>query len=85
MGWNDRLPEDPYLPDQQSYENWQEYHQELLLREELEAQTKDGPGISSQNIDPGAHTDTPAEVPSRTSVVRETLDRFLAKFIGTKQ
>lgn len=84
MGWNDRLPDDPYWPDQESYENWQEYHHELLMRAELEAQAQNEPGISSQNIDPGAHTETLEEAPSRASIVREKLDRFLAKFIGTK-
>lgn len=54
------------------------------MRAELEAQAQNEPGISSQNIDPGAHTETLEEAPSRASIVREKLDRFLAKFIGTK-
>lgn len=83
MGWNDRLPEDPYLPDQESYDGWQEYHHELL-RAELEAQTQNGPGLTSQNIEPGEHL-LPADVPpTRSGAVREALERFLAKFTGTK-
>ena len=83
MGWNDRLPEDPYWPEQESYIGWHECHNELL-RAELEAQAQNDPGLSSQNINPGEHTETLEEAPSRASVVRETLERFLAKFIGTK-
>jgi hypothetical protein len=49
MGWNDRLPEDPYIPtesyyDRQEYEAWMEY-----------IASKNAPpaaGLSSQNLDP---------------------------------
>ena len=55
MGWNDRLPEDPYIPyanqdDQDAYDNWQMYLESCRLE-----------GLTSQNVDPatvllpGAH------------------------------
>jgi hypothetical protein len=51
MGWNDRLPEDPYIPpreyyqDREEYEAWLEYI-DMRLAEEEEA------GLTSQNLDP---------------------------------
>lgn len=48
MGWNDRLPEDPYWPDiarqddRDSYENWLQY-----LDEQLEDANAE---LSSQNL-----------------------------------
>lgn len=36
MGWNDRLPEDPYYPsedERQSYFDWQEYQEYLMQLE----------------------------------------------------
>lgn len=53
MGWNDRLPEDPYTPPPEyyhardEYEAWLEYVEMRLLEEE---QT----GLTSQNIDPAS-------------------------------
>lgn len=49
MGWNDRLPEDPYIPtesyyERQEYEAWMEY---LASKENAPAA-----GLSSQNVDP---------------------------------
>lgn len=49
MGWNDRLFEDPYWPEQNnddrdSYENWCAYIESQLDEAEANA------GISSQNI-----------------------------------
>ena len=51
MGWNDRLPEDPYIPpreyyqDREEYEAWLDYI-EMRLAEEDKA------GLTSQNLDP---------------------------------
>jgi hypothetical protein len=51
MGWNDRLPEDPFIPsaeyyqDREEYNAWLEYV-EARLEEENAAQ------LSSQNINP---------------------------------
>ena len=64
MGWNDRLPEDPYTPpesfyrDRDDYEAWLEYVEMQLDKEEA--------GLSSQNIDPAdLQTQSPQETPSR--------------------
>jgi hypothetical protein len=51
MGWNDRLPEDPYIPyesqdDRDAYDNWAMYME--FLRAEEEAG-----GLTSNNIQPG--------------------------------
>ena len=50
MGWNDRLPEDPYIPyaddaDRQSYEEWHQYL--------LECQREEINGLTSANLHPG--------------------------------
>lgn len=51
MGWNDRLPEDPYIPppeyyqDRAEYEAWLDYI-EMRLAEDEQA------GLTSQNLDP---------------------------------
>lgn len=67
MGWNDRLPEDPYWPsyyDAEAYEEWRKYL-EACQREELDP-TKNTAGLSSQNIDPVALTEpTQAEAQPR--------------------
>lgn len=53
MGWNDRLPEDPYTPapeyyhDRDEYEAWLEYVETRLIEQELT-------GLTSQNLDPSA-------------------------------
>lgn len=50
MGWNDRLPEDPYIPSdayyeaREEYEAWLEYV-EMRFKEESR-------GLTSQNLDP---------------------------------
>jgi hypothetical protein len=59
MGWNDRLPEDPYWPEQNSdreaYENWLAYLESQLDEAEHAA------GLTSQNVDP-------ADLARRTSI-----------------
>lgn len=67
MGWNDRLPEDPYTPpesfyrDRDDYEAWLEYVETQL--------DKEGVGLTSQNLDPQtlskkAQQETPARQPA---------------------
>jgi hypothetical protein len=48
MGWNDRLPDDPYRPyesqdDRDAYDNWQMYLEHCRQEE-----------LTSQNIDPAS-------------------------------
>jgi hypothetical protein len=60
MGWNDRLPEDPYWPshsDAEAYEEWHRYLEELR-REDIIA-LEQGAGLSSQNVDPTSISLTP--------------------------
>lgn len=79
MGWNDRLPEDPFIPsetyyrDKEDYEAWLDY-MEAKLREEDEI------SLSSQNIDPAtlARVKQAQETPSRPGFV----SRFMARFFG---
>ena len=56
MGWNDRLPEDPFIPyenetDRDNYEAWHEYLIYLAAQSEAALQAE-GAGLTSQNIDP---------------------------------
>lgn len=79
MGWNDRLPEDPFIPsdtyyqERDEYEAWLDYV-EAKLREEDET------SLSSQNIDPAtlARATQTQETPERRGFV----SRILAKFFG---
>lgn len=78
MGWNDRLPEDPYIPpesfyrDRDDYEAWLDYV-EMRLNEEERA------GLSSQNLDPRTLSKTPLqEPPARQSI----LSRIWAQIFG---
>lgn len=53
MGWNDRLPEDPFIPyesekDRDDYEAW---HMYLAMRAE-EMLAEENAGLTSQNIAP---------------------------------
>jgi hypothetical protein len=75
MGWNDRLPEDPYWPEQSddrdSYENWHMYLESQL--NEIEA----GAGLSSQNVDPASIPQVPRK--SAAAICRD----FVIKLLGT--
>lgn len=64
MGWNDRLPEDPYIPSDAYYEAREEYEAWL---EYLDAQMADKAGLTSQNIDPET-LHTPQEAPRQPSL-----------------
>lgn len=67
MGWNDRLPEDPYTPpesfyrDRDDYEAWLEYVEMQLDKAEA--------GLTSQNLDPATfHRQLIQEPPARQSI-----------------
>ena len=69
MGWNDRLPEDPYIPpesfyrDRDDYEAWLEYV-EMSLEKEARS------GLTSQTLDPQTlQTPTSQEPPLRRSIL----------------
>lgn len=66
MGWNDRLPEDPYIPPpeyyqaREEYEAWLDYIEMRLAEEDA--------GLTSQNLDPamlGKQTTTQESPKSR--------------------
>jgi hypothetical protein len=68
MGWNDRLPEDPYIPyaddaDRQSYEEWHQYL--------LECQREEINGLTSANLQPGDIDELMARVRINRSVPPE--------------
>ena len=79
MGWNDRIPEDPFIPSdeyyraKEEYEAWLDYV-EARLREE------DKVSLTSQNIDPAtlAGASQLQETPQRHGF----LSRLVAKFFG---
>jgi hypothetical protein len=80
MGWNDRLPEDPYTPpssyyrDREDYEAWLEYLDTRLDEEQA--------GLTSQNLDPAAlaGSQKEKEQPRRQSL----LARLWARISGQK-
>lgn len=79
MGWNDRLPEDPYTPpesfyrDRDDYEAWLEYVEMQLERESA--------GVTSQNLDPQTlSAKSQPEAPTRQNV----LSRLWAIIFGQK-
>jgi hypothetical protein len=80
VGWNDRLPEDPFTPsaeyyrDREEYEAWLEYVEARLQEEET--------GITSQNIDPAMLSKkSTQEEPARHGM----LSRLWATIFGEKQ
>lgn len=82
MGWNDRLPEDPYIPpreyyqDRDEYEAWLEYI-DMRLAEEEQA------GLTSQNLDPAALSGT--RTPQESQQARGLLPRLWAALFGQDQ
>lgn len=76
MGWNDRLPEDPYTPpesfyrDRDDYEAWLEYLNASLEQEQG--------GLTSQNLDPAelAGLQTEKEIPRRQSILAQLWARI---------
>jgi hypothetical protein len=77
VGWNDRLPTDPYLPPEEYYRNGaEEYHAWL---EYVETRLNEESGLTSQNIDPATITNTHhTEAPKP----RGTLARIWAAIFG---
>ena len=76
MGWNDRLPEDPFIPssdyyqEQDRYEAWLEY---------ITARAIEADQLTSQNIDPAQlHKPTQPETPAREGIFA----RLWANFFG---
>lgn len=82
MGWNDRLPEDPYTPPREyyqardEYEAWLEYI-DMRLAEEEQA------GLTSQNLDPAALSGT--STPQESQQARGLLPRLWAALFGQNQ
>ena len=67
MGWNDRLPTDPYLPPDDYYRNGEEEYHAWLEYVEMRLNEK---SLTSQNIDPAnlPATSTP-EAPKRYKIM----------------
>lgn len=82
MGWNDRLPEDPYIPyesqdDRDAYDNWAMY-MEFLRAEEAAV------GLTSNNIQPGdAAANKPAEISKKDVELLDRLSDLLKKYRQT--
>lgn len=76
MGWNDRLPTDPYLPPDDYYRNGEEEYHAWLEYVEMRLNEE---GLTSQNIDPANLQATPTqETPKRHNV----LSRLWAAIFG---
>lgn len=76
MGWNDRLPNDPYLPPDDYYNNGEEEYNAWLEYVEMRLNEE---GLTSQNIDPANLQSTPTqEAPKRHNV----LSRLWAAIFG---
>lgn len=56
MGWNDRLPTDPYLPPEDYYQSGAEEYHAWLEYVEMRLNENE-PGLTSQNLDPAMLTD----------------------------
>jgi hypothetical protein len=77
MGWNDRLPEDPFIPAESYYEEHDRYAAWLEYQNICAAETERQ--LTSQNIDPAMLAGKPSqETPQR----RHTLSRLWEKFFG---
>jgi hypothetical protein len=77
MGWNDRLPEDPFIPVESYYEEHDRYEAWLEYQNICAAETERQ--LTSQNIDPAMLAGKPLqETPQR----RHTLSRLWEKFFG---
>lgn len=76
MGWNDRLPTDPYLPPDDYYRNGEEEYHAWLEYVEMQLNEE---GLTSQNIDPADLQSTPTpEAPKRHKI----LSRLWAAIFG---
>lgn len=79
MGWNDRLPTDPYLPPEEYYQSGAEEHHAWLEYVEMRLHDESR-GISSQNLDPAmlAGQQFTQEAPKR----QKFLSRIWAAIFG---
>lgn len=80
MGWNDRLPEDPYIPfeseeDRTAYEEWLHYLESQLADEEQAA------GLTSANIELNKRQEVSPEMDAEREAM---LQRFVDQFCGKK-
>lgn len=67
MGWNDRLPTDPYLPPDEYYRNGEEEYNAWLEYVEMRLNEE---GLTSQNIDPAnLPNQNPHEAPERQGIL----------------
>lgn len=79
MGWNDRLPEDPYTPfesedDRRSYEEWLHYVESHLRYPE------ESGGLTSANIELQEFPTTePTPEDEREAILQRFVDRFCGK------
>ena len=80
MGWNDRLPEDPFIPSDSYYEA-QYAHEEWMRYIEMCA-TEEQQKLTSQNIDPATLAGKPLQEPP---VRQPTLSRLWEKFFGQEK
>lgn len=76
MGWNDRLPTDPYLPPDDYYQNGEEEYRAWLEYVEMRLNEE---GLTSQNIDPAALSNTHT---TEASKPRGTLSRIWTAIFG---
>jgi hypothetical protein len=60
VGWNDRLPTDPYLPRDEYYNNGEEEYHAWLEYVEMRLNEE---GLTSQNIDPANLPTAPQQEP----------------------
>jgi hypothetical protein len=76
MGWNDRLPEDPYIPyesqaDADAYENWRMYVEGMFDAAEIES------GLTSNNVQ--FDTPSPAQKVRDNITILDRLRAFMKK------
>ena len=70
MGWNDRLPEDPYIPPDSYYEDF--YAQQYSYEEWLEY-VKNHAGVTSANIPIGTELQQNKTAPERFKQINRTV------------
>ena len=80
MGWNDRLPEDPFIPAESYYEEHDRYAAWLEYQNTCAAETERQ--LTSQNIDPATLAGKPRQEPPAR---QPTLSRLWEKFFGQEK
>ena len=82
MGWNDRLPTDPYLPPDDYYQSGAEEYNAWLEYVEMRLH-EEGRGLTSQNLDPAALA---GRLPVQETPVRQSfLSRIWAIIFGQEK